>query len=425
MKLTKNDFKGTATVYRFTVKQLVKNKANIISAVITMAILVLLIPGINILNSRGQNFGSNISTSETEPPETIFFLNQTEYDIDLASAFPFSSVIENSSNPDCGYGEVSVSVYYNDESKSYAIDVTDPSGNGSSVAIAVSDALETARNAKIGASNMMYHTVNHSSISDYTEQDEEFSMGGYYLQLIYTILVMIVSLYAAAYIVQSVVEEKTSKLVETLMISVKPLALILGKILAVMTFVFGLLIANLAAALVGNVISSAFLGGKGLKAMLEGLGITLSDLRLDPVALISAVISLLLGYMTYSLIAGMSGAGCSEQEDIQSANSTSVMIVMLCYAAALILTNFPSPVVKTVISLIPMLSIFCAPVQYMLGGIGLPVLIISWVLQFVVIALLAVLCAKIYEDLIIYRGKKIGFGEMIKMALNKKESERI
>ncbi|MGN1410064.1 MAG: ABC transporter permease [Eubacteriales bacterium] len=424
MKLTKNDFKGTATVYRFTVKQLFKNKANIISAVITMAILVLLIPGINILNSRGQNFGSSISTSETETPETIFFLNQTEYDIDLASAFPFSSVIENSSNPDCGYGEVSVSVYYNDESKSYAIDVTDPSGNGSSVAIAVSDALETARNEKIGAPAVMSHTINHGSISDYTEQDGEFSMGGYYLQLIYTILVMIVSLYAAAYIVQSVVEEKTSKLVETLMISVKPLALILGKILAVMTFVFGLLIANLAAALVGNVISSVFLGGEGLTAMLEGLGITLSDLRLDPVALIAAVISLLLGYMTYSLIAGMSGAGCSEQEDIQSANSASVMIVMLCYAAALILTNFQSPVVKTVISLIPMLSIFCAPVQYMLGGIGLPVLIISWVLQLAVIALLAVLCAKIYEDLIIYRGKKIGFGEMIKMALNKKEGER-
>lgn len=424
MKLTKNDFKGSATVYRFTVKQLFKNKANIISAVITMAILVLLIPGINILNSRGQNFGSSFSTSETEMPETIFFLNQTEYDIDLASAFPFSSVIENSSNQNCGWGEVSVSVYYNDESKSYAIDVTDPSGNGSSVAIAVSDALEMARNEKNGASTVMSHTVNHGSISDYTEQDEEFSMGGYYLQLIYTILVMIVSLYAAAYIVQSVVEEKTSKLVETLMISVKPLALILGKILAVMTFVFGLLIANLAAALVGNVISSVFLGGEGLTAMLEGLGITLSDLRLDPVALISAVISLLLGYMTYSLIAGMSGAGCSEQEDIQSANSASVMIVMLCYAAALILTNFPSPVVKTVISLIPMLSIFCAPVQYMLGGIGLPVLIISWVLQFVVIALLAVLCAKIYEDLIIYRGKKIGFGEMIKMALNKKEGER-
>lgn len=421
MKLTRNDFHGTATVYRFTVKQLLKNKANIISAVITMAILLLMIPGINIMNSRGENFGR---ADVPEPPEKIFFLNQTEYDIDLSSAYPDSSIIEDSQSPNCGLGEVSVNVYYSEDSQSYAIDVVDPSGNGSAVAMAVSEALDTARNEKIGASAVMNHTVYHGAIVDYIAQDDEFSMGSYYLQLIYTIVVMLVSMYASAYIVQSVVEEKTSKLVETLMISVKPLALILGKILAVMTFVFGLLIANLAAALIGNIISSAFLGGEGLTAMLEGIGISLADLRLDPTALISAVISLLLGYMTYSLIAGMSGAGCSEQEDIQSANSTSVILVMLCYAAALILTNFSSPVVKTVISLIPMLSIFCAPVQYMLGGIGLPVLIVSWALQLVVIALLAVLCAKVYEDLIIYRGKKIGFGAMIKMALNKKEGER-
>lgn len=424
MKLKKNDFHGTSAVYHFTLKQLIKNKANIISAVITMVVFILLIPGINVMNSRGENFGRSFGTANAEMPETVFFLNQTEYVIDLASAFPDSSVIENSYKPDCDNGEVSVKVYYSEESGSYEIEVADPSGNGSIVAGSVSNALDTARNEKNGTQAVMNHMVNHGSISDYTASDDEFSMGGYYLQLIYTILVMIVSMYAAAYIVQSVVEEKTSKLVETLMISVKPLALILGKILAVMTFVFGLLIANLAAALVGNVISAAFLGGEGLISMLEGLGISLSALRLDPIALIAAVVSLFLGYITYSLIAGMSGAACSEQEDIQSANSTSVMIIMLCYAAALILTNFSSPIVKTVISLLPMLSIFCAPVQYMLGGIGLPVLIISWVLQFVIIALLAVLCAKIYEDLIIYRGKKISFGSMIKMAVNKKDGER-
>ena len=415
MKLKKSDFKGTSVVYRFTLKQLVFNKANIISAVVTMLILFMLIPGMSMLNGRGDGFFSEDSAAF---PTTVYVNNETGYEIDL-------SYLEENYNTEVKYSdsdvipndnEAYVRIYFNPDGGSYVVDVTGGSDWSGIIASEVSDALYSARGAGAVTSGWSVGTY---SMEDYTS-DEEFSMGSYYLQLIYTIIVMIVSMYSAAYIVQSVVQEKTSKLVETLMISVKPLALLLGKIFAVMTFVFGLLLANIAAALLGNFVSAKFFGGQGFTAMLAGLDISLADLRLDALALVSAIVSLLLGYMTYSLIAGMSGAGCSEQEDIQSANSTSVMIIMICYAGALIFSNFTSEAVRVTISLIPMLSIFCAPVQYMLGGISFPVLLLSWVIQLAVIVLLAVMCAKIYEDLIIYRGKKISFGEMIKMAKNKK-----
>ena len=92
---------------------------------------------------------------------------------------------------------------------------------------------------------------------------------------------------------------------------------------------------------------------------------------------------------------------------------------MLVELAALFTSMAGSPAVAVVTSLIPMLSIFCAPVQFMMGNIGAGVLVIAWILQIAVIGLLAVMCAKIYEELIIYKGKRLTFMQIVKMALRK------
>ena len=52
-----------------------------------------------------------------------------------------------------------------------------------------------------------------------------------------SILVMFISVLASSYIVRSVTEEKVSRLAETLIVSVDPFALALGKILAVLSYV--------------------------------------------------------------------------------------------------------------------------------------------------------------------------------------------
>ena len=54
----------------------------------------------------------------------------------------------------------------------------------------------------------------------------------------YTMAVMFLCVFSSSFIVRSVVEEKASKLVEVLMLSVRPLALILGKILAMAVTAF-------------------------------------------------------------------------------------------------------------------------------------------------------------------------------------------
>ena len=69
----------------------------------------------------------------------------------------------------------------------------------------------------------------------------------YSIQYAYSILVMIVCIFAVTYIVRAILEEKSSKLVETLLVSIRSEDMILGKILAVITFIFSMVLSIIAA----------------------------------------------------------------------------------------------------------------------------------------------------------------------------------
>ena len=54
---------------------------------------------------------------------------------------------------------------------------------------------------------------------------------GFTVQYAYAIVVLMLCLFSSAYVVRAIAEEKSSRLVELLMVSVRPLALLLGKVL--------------------------------------------------------------------------------------------------------------------------------------------------------------------------------------------------
>ena len=117
------------------------------------------------------------------------------------------------------------------------------------------------------------------------------------------------------------------------------------------------------------------------------------------------------------MVAGLSGAGCSSTEDIGGASTAATLLILAGYMVSIMIGSLGgSDQVLLFSCLCPILSIFCAPVQYMLGGIGLPVLLLSWVIQAAVVAALAVLCARVYSALLIYRGSRLTFGKILAMA---------
>ena len=258
------------------------------------------------------------------------------------------------------------------------------------------------------------------TISGYLAASEFDFADTFAIQYVYSILMMVLSIFASSYIVRAVIEEKDSKLVELLMVSVKPLALIVGKILAVMTYVFGMLLMMVLGIVISYFVTGNFMEVASPLAMLQGMGLDLSGMNVGPLTVLIVAVSLMLGYLTFSLLGGLVGTGCSSMEDMESANLSVILIVMAGYIVASATSGLGNTVVGTVLSMLPIVSVFCAPAQYVCGNINLGLLCLSWVLQGLVLVLLAWLCAKIYHELLLRRGGRVKFLQMLSMARRKK-----
>jgi len=427
----RNSFAGTGKVFGFTLRQLVFNRANLISLMITGLIMILMFPAMNLLHHDGNSSESTVDIPygefELYLPAKIILTDETGLGVNPAQndyadvPIEYASLTNDTYEKSVNIEENEAWIYLYQNAEGYFIDVYASSEITDPLAAHMAEMLEIARMQGMEGLEILNapYSITADSMENYGILDESGGMGAYTVQLIYSILVMLVSIYAAAYIVQSVVEEKTSRLVETLMISVRPLALILGKILAVMVYVFGMMAFYGICGVISNLINRTLFSGESPGEMLTSMGLPLAELNINPATIAVAVFSLLLGYMTYSLLSGMTGAGCSEPEDIQAANSTSMMIIMGCYMIALFTSMMGSRTAAIVTSLLPMISVFCAPVQFMMGNISVGILAAAWILQIGVIILLALMCAKIYEELIIYRGKRLTFMQIVKMAIGK------
>ncbi len=263
-----------------------------------------------------------------------------------------------------------------------------------------------------GAKEAVPYTVAIKSLEEWQHPELLSSGARFVLQYGYSILVLMLVTISASYIVRSVVEEKSSRLVEYLMVSVKPLALILGKILAMMTFITAMFVLMLGGVFLSYAVSSRVLDTGAVTRLLEQAGLGSFSLSL-PLLLIAAV-SLLLGYLLFSILAGICGAACSNMEEVEGAATQIVILSLVGYLVPILCGSTVSKAGAVFLSLCPVVSVFSAPVQYAAGTIGLPVLLLSWGLQLLLIALLALFTAKIYGGLLMYRGKKLRLQDLLK-----------
>ena len=113
-------------------------------------------------------------------------------------------------------------------------------------------------------------------------------------------------------------------------------------------------------------------------------------------------------------------------EDMESANMSATMIILVCYMVTVIASAFGSTP-ALFLSLCPFVSAFAAPTYYVTNDISGLVLILSWVIQIATIVVVYKLSGKTYDSLIMYKGKRLKMMEIFKMALgkpiNKKEGK--
>lgn len=401
------DLSGTGQVYRFTLSQLLKSRANRVTLIIMVLLAAVSMPLTALLG------GETPETSDTAGLASVRVDNRTDLALDFSGDAYWADT-----DFSAGAGEPDAVVTITGDETGYQVAVV---GSESAHAGELSQLAETARqavrNACLQAAGLSSRQLEALTASTGEEDSHE---DGFWVQYGYSILAMILCLMSASYVIRAVVEEKDSRLVELLLVSVKPMALLAGKILAVMAFTFGWLLAMLAGFGVSCGLTAGLMGPGVLQKQLSGLLAAVprvqEDLWQAAGVLLVLLVSLGLGYLTMSLIGGVAGACCSGMEEAGEATGPVMLLTMTGYLASCVVGAVSSGPVAVFSTLCPVVSIFCAPVQFAGGNVSFWLVLASWAIQAAVIWGLLTLASRVYAGLIVHRGSRVKLRELMSMA---------
>lgn len=189
-----------------------------------------------------------------------------------------------------------------------------------------------------------------------------------------------------------VTEEKSSRVVEIILATIRPLDLLAGKVLAMLVIGFA---------------GTAVILGSAVAAM--SATDLLGEVDLDPLTLVVLLVAFVLGMLFFSSLYAAAGSLVSRAEDL---SSTQMPVMLLLFAAlyppAFGFSALDTPVMQ-VLTWVPPVSMGVAPMQFAAGNLSGVGLVASFLLFAVVTALVLVVVARIYRASILHNGRKLGW----------------
>jgi ABC-2 type transport system permease protein len=195
-------------------------------------------------------------------------------------------------------------------------------------------------------------------------------------------------------VASGVVEEKSSRVVEVLLASIPPRALLAGKIAGI--GLLGLLQLLLTAVV-----------GLGLASASGAIELNVDDAGVLAVVLVW----FLLGYLLWACLYAMAGAIVSRQEDLQSSTTVLTLVLVVSYLVAFPALDDPDSTIAVVSSLVPLSSPIIMPVRVAVDAASTVEIVASLALLVAAIALLVPLGARIYENAVLRMGKPLKLRE--------------
>jgi ABC-2 type transport system permease protein len=215
------------------------------------------------------------------------------------------------------------------------------------------------------------------------------------------VLYMVILLYAVA-VMRSVLEEKTSRIVEVILSSLEPGQLMLGKILGVGAV--GL--TQLAVwALVGAGIGAIGLPALASRPELAQLA-ALRPLLPGPRFLGYFLVFFLCGYFIYSALYAAVGAMCNSEAEAQQAQFPVMLLIVIPVFALIPVIDTPNSPTSVVLSLIPFFSPFLMFARAAGGAAPAWQIGLSVVLMVLTVLAVARLAGRIYRVGILMTGKR-------------------
>ena len=212
-------------------------------------------------------------------------------------------------------------------------------------------------------------------------------------------------------IMMSVVEEKSSRIMEILVSSLSPFQLLLGKIVGVGAV--GLLQLSIWAG-TAMVLTTYRLQLAGV------LGVSpteMSDIPIPTIApslLIIFLLFFVLGFMLYAGAYAAVGAMCNSQQETQQVQMPVTLFIGLGLVSMFALLGDPNGQLARVLTFVPPIAPFVTPVRHSLTALPLATVVASAGATILGILAVTWVAARIYRVGILSYGKRPGLGEMLR-----------
>ena len=102
-------------------------------------------------------------------------------------------------------------------------------------------------------------------------------------------------------------------------------------------------------------------------------------------------------------------------DEIESANMSAMMAILAGYLVSCVGFGFSGGPLTLVLAICPVVSAFTVPVCYVFGDIGMGVVAVSWLVELFCVLVLLILSARVYDQLILYRGSRLKFRKILAM----------
>lgn len=245
-------------------------------------------------------------------------------------------------------------------------------------------------------------------LSLYTEATGEMNMASYALGLVFTILIFFAVYMYGITVANSVATEKTSRVMETLVVSARPRNVLFGKCLA--TGAAGLmqmLVLGTVAVLSYNVFVPADVNILGLEFSLEGL---------SAITAVELLAYFILGYALYAMMNAVCGASVSRIEDVNSALMPVMFLALFSFYAGYMTSVIGSSgTFEAIARYLPFASPFGMPMRILNGQVSGTQVLASLGILAATLLVISAICVRLYEASVMYYGKRLKITDMFKL----------
>ncbi len=436
-------FRGWKDVFSFTFHQMVKKTGyRVVTAVVSVLLVAALVLVVVITGKPEEE------KMEKTGIKTVYLVE--EYSVDYAAMLAmlgkeaflevefekvadYAAALERTKQ-DAGASTVIVQLNYADDT--FYMHATLPeqseasSDDAEELLAAMAECFEYAKVGMAGLTTEQSMAVLMPIIAGDGKIGEDHSVGAMLVKMmapmIFGLVLYMMLIFYGQDVSREVSVEKVSKLTETLLTSIKPYAMITGKVLAVAVagiIQFFLWIACAILGLViGNAVAKSMYPGyenvvfKALDYVKE----TYSASAFSPAAALLAALIFIVGFLFYSVLAGTAGSLVAKPEDTAQVQGIFQFPIIISFFACYFGVLLEKEGLVLATRFIPFTIPFGMPCDLLTGTAGILQGVVSLVILLVFTVLCIILSGKVYEGLILYNGQKMGVKKLVNVIRTKK-----